>query len=383
MRERQRALIARGEAERTRRRVAPGVEGLDIAPGTIVAVADEPGRWRVASSSVVGLETVLELVPLAAAPVAMAASSGAVLAAPDLVVGQTLLVAAELPGPEDVALTGPRISVMATGEGAGWRQAALLYSLDDGASWSAAGGTAAPAIIGRVEGGLAAASALLVDRRSRLVVTLQRSDMALGDADPASLALGVNLALVGDELIQFERAEPLGTGRWALMGLRRGLRGSEAAIGLQAAGDRFALLESDGVATIEVPLAAIGRQVRILASGVGDGQAPAEVSVLVTGASVAPPPPVQARARQRSDGALAVSWTRRSRTGGAWRDGVDVPLTEEAEAYRVTFDGSDSAFDVTAPELLVPAAERPAGATTIRIVQRGTLAASPPATIIL
>jgi hypothetical protein len=205
----------------------------------------------------------------------------------------------------------------------------------------------------------------------------------VGDADPASLALGVNLALVGDELIQFERAEPLGTGRWALMGLRRGLRGSEAAIGLQAAGDRFALLESDGVATIEVPLAAIGRQVRILASGVGDGQAPAEVSVLVTGASVAPPPPVQARARQRSDGALAVSWTRRSRTGGAWRDGVDVPLTEEAEAYRVTFDGSDSAFDVTAPELLVPAAERPAGATTIRIVQRGTLAASPPATIIL
>jgi hypothetical protein len=193
----------------------------------------------------------------------------------------------------------------------------------------------------------------------------------------------VNLALVGDELIQFERAEPLGMGRWALTGLRRGLRGSEAAIGMQAAGDRFALLEADGVATIELPLAAIGRQVRILASGVGDGQAPAEVSVLVTGALVAPPSPVQARARPRSDGALAVSWTRRSRTGGARRDGVDVPLTEEAEAYHVTFDGSGSAFDVTVPELLVSAAERPAGATTIRIVQRGTLAASPPATIIL
>ena len=376
-------LIARGEAERVRRRVTPGVEGIGVEPGAIVRIVGEPGRWRVASSSIVGLATTLDLVPLTAMPGTAGASSGLVSAAPDVVAGRTLLVAAELPGLGDVPLATPRVSVLATGEGAGWRQAALLYSLDDGASWVPAGGTAAPALVGRIVTVPAAASPWLRDMRSRVVVTLARGDMALGDADAASLAGGANLALLGDELIRFERAEPLGAARWALTGLVRGVRSTEAAIGGQRVGDRFALIEADGVVGIDLPVSAIGRRLRILASGTGDAE-PVETSVMVTGASVAPPSPVHVVARERSDGGLTIAWTRRSRAGWSWSDGIDAPLAEEAERYRVTvpMEGGERAIDVAEPWLTLVAADRPpgsaTGSVTGSIVQHGTLAASLP-----
>ena len=374
-------LLARGTAERTRRRVALGVEGLGIAPGAIVRVSDEPGRWRVAASSVEGLVTTLDLVPLVPVPVVATASSGMVAAAVDLGVGRTRLVLGELPALDDVLLAAPRISVVACGEGAGWRQAALLYSLDDGTSWVAAGGTAAPGVIGTVVMPPEDASAWLIDRRSRLIVMLERGDMMLGDADAAALSGGANLAIVGGELIQFERAEPLGEARWALSGLHRGVRGTEAWIGTQQIGDRFALIERDAVATIDLPATAIGRRMRVLASGVGDQAAAVEAAIVVTGRSVAPPAPVHASAIEHADGGVALRWTRRSRAGWAWADALDAPLGEEVEAYRVTLTGSDGTsrlYDVVAPQLVIPSGDRPIGPSTVAIVQRGTLALSPP-----
>jgi hypothetical protein len=380
------ALLARSAGERTRRRIALGSEGLGIVPGSIVRVADEAERWRVAFSSVEGLVTTLDLVPIAAVPIAPTASSGAVAGAADLTVGRTVLVVAELPGLDDVALVAPRASVIACGEGAGWRQAALLYSLDDGVTWVAAGGTAAPGVIGMVVVPPVDASASLVDRRSRMVVVLERGDMMLGDADAAALAGGTNLAVVGGEVIQFERAEPMGQARWALSGLHRGLRGTEDRIGLQRPGDRFALIEADAVATIDLPVTAIGRRLRVLASGVGDQVAAVEAAIELTGRSVAPPAPVHVTAIGQADGGLALRWVRRSRTGWAWTDARDTPLGEESEAYRVTLTGADGTsrgYDVPATQWTLPASERPSGPVTIAIVQRGTLASSPPALLSL
>ena len=73
-----------------------------------------------------------------------------------------------------------------------------------------------------------------------------------------------NLALVGDELIQFARAAPLGGGRWALSELWRGHRGTRAAAG--TVGDRFALLTADSVRTIDLPLASLGGTARLMAA---------------------------------------------------------------------------------------------------------------------
>ncbi|MEG3161874.1 phage tail protein [Sphingomonas sp. LB2R24] len=365
------AMLARAEAGRVRRTVAAGFGAMAIAPGACVTIAGEGGVWRVADVSIEGMVTTLGLVPLVAASLPASATSGRVSGAVDAVVGTTILRAFEVPGLEDTPLTAPRMTVVAAGTGAAWRQAALLYSVDDGVSWVAAGATAAPAVLGTIAVVASGAPATLVDRRGAFEVVLANADMELGDADAAALDRGVNLALIGDELVQFGRAEPLGGARWRLNNLLRGRRGSEAAAGAQMVGDRFVLLQAEAARTFDLPLSVLGREVRVMASGVGDAT-PVETRCVMRGASVVPPSPVHLRCFAEADGSATVKWTRRSRAGWRWIDGVDAPLSEEVEAYRVTVTagGTSREVDVPAPFVAVTAAERAASAS-VAVRQRG------------
>ncbi|MGA1799270.1 phage tail protein [Sphingomonas sp. 4RDLI-65] len=377
------AMLARAEAGRVRRTVAAGFAAMGMAPGACVTVAGEGGVWRVADVSIEGMVTTLGLVSLVTASVPATATSGRVSGAVDAVIGATILRAVELPGLEDAPLSAPRMTVVAAGEGAAWRQAALLYSMDDGVSWVAAGATAAPAVLGTIAVVASGASATLVDRHGAFEVVLAHADMDLGDADAAALDRGVNLALLGDELVQFGRAEPLGAGRWRLSGLLRGRRGTEAEAGLQGVGDRFVLIEAEAVRTFDLPLAALGREIQVMASGVGDAT-PVETRCTMRGASVVPPSPVHLGWRGEADGSAVVRWTRRSRAGWRWIDGVDAPLAEESEGYRVTLTtGTDVRdVDVGVPSIVLSAAER-VGPVAVVVRQRGMFGESLPAELIV
>ncbi len=377
------AMLARAEAGRVRRTVAAGFGAMTIAPGACVTIAGEGGVWRVADVSIEGMVTTLGLVPLIAASLPATATSGRVSGAVDAVVGATILRAFEVPGLEEAPLTAPRMTVVAAGTGAAWRQAALLYSVDDGVSWVAAGATAAPAVLGTIAVVASGAPATLVDRRGAFEVVLAHADMELGDADAAALDRGVNLALVGDELVQFGQAEPLGGARWRLSGLLRGRRGSEAAAGAQMVGDRFVLLQAEAARTFDLPLSVLGREVRVMASGVGDAT-PVETRCVMRGASVVPPSPVHLRCFAEADGSATVKWTRRSRAGWRWIDGVDAPLSEEVEAYRVTVTAGGTAREVelAVPFVTVTAAERAASAS-VSVRQRGVFGESLAADLIV
>jgi hypothetical protein len=384
------AVLARAEAERVRRTVRLGPGGLARTPGSVVRIADaagvpEPGIWRIVETMVEAMVTTLVLTPVEIAPVAVAGSSGRVAAAVDAVIGASRLAAFETPGLEDAPLAAPRLTVAAGGSGAGWRQAALLYSIDDGASWIAAGATAAPATMGRIAVVAAARCALLCDAAGVFEVVLARPDMLLADADDAGLDAGRNLALAGDELIQFGRADPVGAGRWRLTRLWRGRRGTEAAIGTQAPGDAFVLIEADAMRTIDLPVAAIGQTVRVLASGVGDTE-PVEARCVLAGRSVLPPSPVGLRVALAGDGDAAVRWIRRSRAGWRWIDGGDVPLGEDAEVHVVRIvsaTGAVRTVETSVSSVTVTAAERSAGPVAVEVRQRGLFGLSAPARIMV
>lgn len=199
-----------------------------------------------------------------------------------------------------------------------------------------------------------------------------------------ALDAGANAALIGDELVQFARAEPLGGARWRISGFWRGRRGTEGAMGAQAAGTRFVLIDQAALLAVDLPPGTIGRVVDASASGVGDA-APVPASADVTGRSVAPPAPEHARVAMLGDGGLQIGWMRRSRTGWAWRDGVDAPLGEEREAYRLTItrgDGVVRTIETAIPGWTYPAGaladDRSAGPVSLAVVQIGTLAASVP-----
>ncbi len=377
-------LVRRADIEREQRIVALPADAAAIAPGSLVAIRGEGGRWRVTEAALEAMVTTLTCMRATPPGPMPGASPGRALPAPDRLAGTTMLHVAELPALGDSPLAAPRLSVMANGTGAGWRRASLLYSLDDGASWRDGGETAAPAVVGTLASVLAAAPSTLADLTNSFEVDLARADMVLHDADDAALDRGGNLALAGNELLQFGRAEQIGASRWRLSHLWRGRRGTEAAAGTQAMGDRFALLTGDTVAAIDLPVAAIGSTVRVLASGIGDTAGPVETDCAIDGASVRPPSPVQLRLGMEA-GTPTLSWVRRSRAGFRWIDGGDVPLAEESEAYRVTITppaGGRRLATTIAPECPLDLGEAVAG-TIIEVRQVGTFGESPPARVIL
>lgn len=372
------AVLSQAEAARERRTVTLGWDALDVLPGACVTIAGVGGVWRVSGWAFERSVVRLECVRLAAGTLPIAGSPGRVLSAPDVTAGATLLAAFETLPLDESLLRAPRITIVAAGSAPGWRRAALSYSLDAGAHWTSFGATAAPGVIGRIVTLPGVSRAALLDRRNAFEVELAHAAMALTSADRGAIDAGANLALVGDELLQFGTAEQIGPARWRLSGLWRGRRATEAGIGMQLAGDRFVLIEPESALSLDLPLSALGGEVRILASGIGDTAGPVAMRVPVAGTAILPPSPVALRGSELGNGDVAVRWIRRSRTGWRWIDGVDAPLGEEREAYRITLlrdDGSARTIETAAPALLVTAAER-AGGVMLSVRQIGALGES-------
>ena len=230
-----------------------------------------------------------------------------------------------------------------------------------------------------------AAPAEMRDLRSSLTVDLAQDGMVLSDADDDALDAGANLALAGEELIQFGRATQLTARCWRLDRLLRGRLGTEDAIGSQGAGDRFVMIERDAIVTIDLPAGATGATVRVLASGVGDVDGPAEATCDLTGRSLRPPSPVHVSVVAGDDDAV-VGWTRRSRLGWRWTDGTDAPIGEERESYRVTVSpatGPSREIVIDQPALVVPAADRAGGPVIVTVRQSGTNAESAAVTAVV
>jgi len=362
-------VLARAETGRVRRTVRTGAAGLTARPGDAARLNGEPGLWRVSGVAVERLVATVELVPLTAAAATGAAAGGRPTLLPDWAVGATRLVAAELPPGGDAPLAGPRLTVAASG-GPGWRGAALLLSMDDGASWQDAGAIGAPSVTGGLFAPLPAGSPDLFDEAGGLLVRLDRDDAMLEEADDRALDAGANAALIGDELLQFGRAEPMGAGRWRLGRLLRGRRGTAAL--LHMPGARFVLL-GENARNLDLPLSALGNRVRLMAQGPGDADGPATTEAVLTGASVLPPAPVHLRWEPAPDGGGTLRWVRRSRVGWSWVDGADAPLGEEHERYEVALAGGrgTGVVEVTEPRLALTAAQRVGGIASAEVRQRG------------
>jgi hypothetical protein len=150
------------------------------------------------------------------------------------------------------------------------------------------------------------------------------------------------------------------------------------------AGDRFVLIAADSIRGIDLPDAVAGTDIRLLAEGPGDSGGPVAAEAAITGFSMVPPSPVHLAAAPGEDGGATVRWVRRSRNGWRWVDGVDAPLGEEAERYRVTIasGGMERSADADTPAVHLNADERAAGAL-VTVRQAGSHGLSEAASILL
>lgn len=364
---------------------------MGVAPAAIVTIEGEPGLWRVSERQIERMAVVLTLVRHRdeGAPL-RPAEPGRPITERDQLHGPTLLRCFELPELGEALATAPRLFVAAAGSSAGWRSAALAISHDSGTSWQEVGATAAPATMGVAQNALGATQTDCFDDIATVDVALAHDAMMLSDADDARLLAGANLALLGEELIQFGRAEPIGPQHYRLSRLLRGRRGTDYAMHGHIAGEHFVLIEAETLLPIDLPGSALGGTVHMMASGIGDISAVLR-SIAIPGVSVRPPAPAAFQATPDGSGGFILTWIRRSRLGWRWIDGVDAPLGEERELYRLTVSRGGEAIRVveaSAAMLSYPASMIASDAAgqqmlTLSLAQIGTLAPSASATIVI
>ncbi|WP_187335294.1 phage tail protein [Novosphingopyxis iocasae] len=269
-------------------------------------------------------------------PITATAVPGRAIREVDEVHGPTTLRLVELPDITRRGVDRPFVAVAANGAQAGWRRAALSIgpSID---ALRPIGPTSPAAVMGVLETPLARGSFGLVDVRQTVIIHLIRDDLALRDADPQALFTGANLASIGGEVVQFERAVALGGGRYRIERLHRGLFGS-AANGATV-GAVFLLLEIGRMRLLDEPEIAAGLPLVATAVGVGD-TTPAVERLTLDGRATLPLAPVHLTAISQADGALNIGWVRRSRIGADWSLQVEPPLGEDVERYRIAISGA-------------------------------------------
>lgn len=253
--------------------------------------------------------------------------------------------------------------VAMVGLGPGWR-GGVLYRSDDG---GASGGNTfnsmetiqSEAIKGTLLTSFPAGPRNTWDFANTIdVVVIEGS---LSSTTELGLLNGANLMLVGDELIQFQNATLLGPNQYRLSKLLRGRLGTEHEMTEHSVGDRVVYLDS-AILKTGIPVSSFGLLKYYKAVTIGDTlAATAEETFTYTGKKFRPYSPVDiAGARDGSDN-LTITWKRRSRIDGEWRDGVDIPLGEETECYDIDVMNGLTVvrtLESTSPSAIYSAAEQ-------------------------
>jgi hypothetical protein len=249
----------------------------------------------------------------------------------DLPFAPTFLRAFELP-PGGTTEDQPTAFVAAAGGGGGWTGAALY--VDRAGELIPIGRTGrAGATIGRLAAPLGQSAAMLFEPQATLEIELLDGG-AFPSASLTSLLMGANRLLVGDEAVQFALADQTGPTTWRLTGLLRGRGGTEAAALAGHPAGTDAILIDDALVALDPAVVPVGAGTMIAAIGAGDPE-PVYAALANAGLGRAPLTPVHPKRSERDDRGLALEWTRRARGSWAWLDGVEVPLVEESELYRV------------------------------------------------
>jgi hypothetical protein len=219
-----------------------------------------------------------------------------------------------------------------------WNQGRLFISDNDGASFTKANTLSQQSVVGTVAEALPERSPHLIDEVSKLTLTVESGKSAEISSVPESDFLkGRFCALVGNELVAIQNANLIADNTYELSRFIRGYRGTEYAISTHSTDERFVLLR--GGYSERVPGSLEYIDDRLTFKAVHKGQTVTGVGTstnqIIEGNSSKPYSPAHVEGERDNNGNLTISWIRRVRKKGAWRDRVDVPSIEANELYQV------------------------------------------------
>lgn len=172
------------------------------------------------------------------------------------------------------------------------------------------------------------------DEISSVTVVLSGGELE-GVSETLALS-GRNLALIGNELVIFREAELIDEATYRLTGLLRGRFGTDHEMNDHDTGDLFVLLDPVKTLRIDTPASDIDKVQLYKVVSFGLPLEDAETHAFVnTAVGMKPYSVVQIGGGRNAVGDVVIKWVRRNRIDGAWRDSVDIPMSETAELYDV------------------------------------------------
>lgn len=242
-----------------------------------------------------------------------------------------------------------------------WRGGAVYRSSDD-EYYPLLTSITYPSIAGYSTTVLGSGSTELLDRLNTVTVTVDND--TLESVTWSALLDGANIALLGNEIIQFQTATLVSAGTYQLSNLLRGRFGTEYAVGTHTAGDRFVLLDSARIKFLEAVNTDYNRTYYFRVVPLGQTLDTAQAYTFqYTFNTLRPYAPVKIQGSRASGTGsdLTITWVRRARINAGWQDSVDVPLDETTESYEIDImNGSTVVRTLTSttPTVLYSAAQQ-------------------------
>lgn len=207
-----------------------------------------------------------------------------------------------------------------SGESTAWKGAIVQASRDGGETWQSVGAIKTSAVMGTTISELPVGSVPYPDKRNYVDVELLRDDMTLITATLPEMMSRANLAIIGDEIINFSTVEQLTATTWRLSGFLRGRKHTDCV--LHSIGERFVLLNNAMLIYRQVELYDLGREILFRATSIGAETTEITQSLTYIARSQIEPPPAYLRARHYRDGVdhkVIITWQGIGRLGGGGR----------------------------------------------------------------
>lgn len=315
---------------------------MGLAPGDHIQLPGSARVLTVRNVEIDGMAVVVEAEAAASGTTALPADPGRAVPDPDEPIGRTELALFELPALGDAPESAPQLVAAGSNQGK-WKPVPIEVRLGSVAMAGQALGRRA--VLGTATTSLDPRAPMILDELSSVTIQLVNEGHVLLNADTDAMASGANLAVIGEELIQFGRAAQLEPGLFRLSHLLRGRRGTEWAASTHEIGERFCLLNSAALAPIDLPASATGAALRVISHGIADSAPLPEAQREVCGEAMRPQPVCHLRT-WRVGASVHLSWIRRSHRGWAWNDGVGVPADSFPERYRLTVTGPEGQLEL-------------------------------------
>jgi putative tail protein/outer membrane protein with glycine zipper len=246
---------------------------------------------------------------------------------------QTIATFLDLPA-MDSNDQAPRYHVVYSYPEEDWPGATLHRSRDGGASYDLVHAGTLEVIGGTALTALPVADPHFTDTTSTVEVHLEHGQLI--SVTPEAFQGGGNLAMLGNELLQFREAELIAAGTYRLSHFWRGRRGTEWAVGTHAAGERFTWIDQ-AVYDVEVELGEryVTRQWKAVTNGLDIASATAQTYAVLS-ENLKPWSVSGYRQMRQVTNDWLLQWRGRARFTGAWIDGGQASPDPDFLTYRVT-----------------------------------------------